>query len=407
MRPNACVGAHCVRPTERRSAMRADLARVLLLMALSASAARAQTPTGTIVGVVSDSSGAVMAGTQVSITNMATAQSRVTSTSADGRFVANALPPASYEVVVQVAGFKRLLRAANVEAGTTTSVDFALEVGEVSETVNVAAVPPLLHHDQYQIGGVVNRAQIESLPLNGRNFLELAKLEPGVTNPLRLPDNRTFVAPLGAGLQTIPRIGSTRVTVDGASITTPTTVGTVLQVSQDAVQEFQIATVNFDASTSMTSNGAINVVTRSGSNQVRGAGFYFYRDHNLAAYRVWSATSRTPTPSSARPSSVPTPADRSTRIACLRLPGTSGAISVPCGRFSRALRNLRSSVAFFRVLTPATSSPGAWTCHSLSATRPSRGIRTTGTGTSPLSGLPICPPAGRAGRSVRARALRD
>jgi hypothetical protein len=264
--------------------MRAALARVLVLTALAASAARAQTPTGTIVGVVSDSSGAVMAGAQVSITNMATAQSRVVSTSAAGRFVADALPPASYEVVVQVAGFKRMLRAANVEAGTTTSVDLALEVGDVSETVNVAALPPLLHHDQYQIGGVVTRAQIESLPLNGRNFLELAKLEPGVTNPARLPDNRSFVAPLGAGLQTIPRIGNTRVTVDGASITTPTTVGTVLQVSQDAVQEFQIATVNFDPSTSMTSNGAINIVTRSGSNEVRGAGFYFYRDHNLAAY---------------------------------------------------------------------------------------------------------------------------
>jgi hypothetical protein len=264
--------------------VRADLARVLLLTALAASAARAQTPTGTIVGVVYDSSGAVLAGAQVSITNVATAQSRLTSTSAEGHFVANALPPASYEVVVQVTGFKRLLRTANVEAGTTTSVDLALEVGDVSETVTVATVPPLLHHDQYQIGGVVNRAQIESLPLNGRNFLELAKLEPGVTNPVRLPDNRSFVAPLGAGLQTIPRIGNTRVTVDGASITTPATVGTVLQVSQDAVQEFQIATVNFDASTSMTSNGAINIVTRSGSNEVRGAGFYFFRDHNLAAY---------------------------------------------------------------------------------------------------------------------------
>ena len=105
-----------------------------------------------------------------------------------------------------------------------------------------------------------------------------------MTNPARLADGRVFVSSLGGGLQTIPRIGSTRVTVDGASISTPGTVGVLLQVSQDVVQEFQISTVNFDLTTSLTSNGAINIVTRSGGNAYHGSGFYFHRDHHLAAY---------------------------------------------------------------------------------------------------------------------------
>ena len=101
---------------------------------------------------------------------------------------------------------------------------------------------------------------------------------------------------LGAGLQTIPRVGYTRVTVDGASITTPGTIGTLLQISQDVVQEFQISTVNFDPATSLTSNGAMNIATRSGGNQFHVSGFSLYRDHNLAAYPGLSHDARNPDP---------------------------------------------------------------------------------------------------------------
>jgi hypothetical protein len=257
---------------------------VLLLVLLAVASARAQMPTGTIAGVATDSSGAAVAGASIEITNRDTGQMRAVDTSSEGRYSAEALPAGTYGLTAKVTGFKRLERIANVEAGTTTTVNLVLVPGAVSETVTVSGGAPLLHYDQHQVGGLVSRAQIENVPLNGRNFLELAKLEPGVTNPVRLADNRTFVALLGAGLQTIPRVGYTRVTVDGASVTTPSTIGMLLQVSQDVVQEFQISTVNFDPTTSLTSNGAINVVTRSGGNQYHGSGFSFYRDHNLAAY---------------------------------------------------------------------------------------------------------------------------
>lgn len=269
---------------------------VLALVLAAVVSINAQGPAGAIAGVVTDSSGAALGEVQVDVTNRETGQHRVVITSAEGRYSVEALTPGPYRVSVAVAGFKRLERPASLEAGTTTTVNLALQLGDVTETMTVSGAAPLLHHAQHQVGGVVTRDEIQNLPLNGRNFLELAKLEPGVTSPVQLSDNRTFVSLLGAGLQTIPRIGYTRVTVDGATITTPATIGTLLQISQDVVQEFQISTVNFDPATSLTSNGAINIVTRAGGNHYQGSGFLLYRDHNLAAYPGLSRDARNPDP---------------------------------------------------------------------------------------------------------------
>jgi Carboxypeptidase regulatory-like domain len=257
---------------------------LVVALVLSAFATtRAQSPNGTIAGIVTDQTGAALVGARVSIVNRGTGQTRSVTTSGAGHFSAAALPPGTYWITAEADEFKRLEREAIVEAGMTTTVDLALQIGEISDRVTVGGTQPLIRRDQHLVGGLVTREQIERLPLNGRNFLELAKLEPGVI-PTRLGDGRVFVASLGGGLQTIPRIGATRVTVDGAIISTPGTVGVLLQVSQDVVQEFQIATVNFDSSSGLTSNGAINIATRSGSNDYQGGGFYFYRDHHLAAY---------------------------------------------------------------------------------------------------------------------------
>ena len=246
--------------------------------------ARAQTPTGNIAGIVTDLAGARVAGARINIINRDSGLRRDLITSPEGDFSAAALPSGIYQLTVEAAGFHRLERTAVVEAGTTTTVTLTLQIGEVTAQVKVDDVAPLINYEQHQVGGFVSRTQIENLPLNGRNFLDLAKLEPGVTNPTRTSDNRVFVPMLGAGVFGPPRIGSTRVTVDGASIVASGTIGAELQVSQEAVQEFQISTVNFDLSTSLTTDGAFNIVTRSGGNNFHGGGFYFYRDHNLAAY---------------------------------------------------------------------------------------------------------------------------
>jgi hypothetical protein len=259
-------------------------AKLLLAILVAVGSIRAQTPTGSISGVVTDPTGAQMAAALIRITNRDSGLTRNLTTSAEGDYSAAALPSGVYKVTVEAAGFSVLERTATVEAGTTTTVNLTLQIGGVSEEMKVYDAAPLIHYEQHQVGGLVSRAQIENLPLNGRNFLDLAKLEPGVTNPIRGSNNRVFVPVLGAGLSTSPRIGFTRVTVDGGDIAIPGTIGAALQVSQEVVQEFQISTVNFDLATSVTTDGAINIVTRSGGNQYHGSGFYFYRDHNLSAY---------------------------------------------------------------------------------------------------------------------------
>ncbi|MGH9941493.1 MAG: carboxypeptidase regulatory-like domain-containing protein [Pyrinomonadaceae bacterium] len=253
-------------------------------MLLAVVSARAQTPTGIIAGVVNDAAGAPVPAARLRLTNLDSGLTRSLDTSAEGDYSAATLPPGVYRVTAEAAGFSLLQRTATVETGTTTTVNLTLQVGEVRERVTVDTAAPLVNYEHHQVGGLVSRQQIENLPLNGRNFLELAKLEPGVTNPARLNDNRVFVSFLGSGFQTVPRVGYSRVTVDGASITIPGNAGVIFQVSQDVVQEFQLSTVNFDLSTGLASNGAINIVTRSGGNDYHGDGFFFYRDQHLAAY---------------------------------------------------------------------------------------------------------------------------
>jgi hypothetical protein len=270
--------------------------RLLVIVLLGAGTARAQTPSGTITGTTKDPAGAVLAGVHVTITHRETGQSRKATSSADGSYSAAVLRPGEYHVTAHLDGFKRVEKTASVEAGTTTSVDLTLELGTIEEMVTVPGAQPLIRPDDHIVGGVVTRGQIEALPLNGRTFLELTKLEPGTTNPSRFSDGRVFVAPLGAGLNTIPRVGNTRVTVDGANITTPGTSAVLLQISQDVVQEFQISTANFDQATSLTTSGAINVVTRSGGNKYQASGVYVHRDHNLAAYPALRRDPRNPDP---------------------------------------------------------------------------------------------------------------
>jgi hypothetical protein len=242
----------------------------------------AQVPTGAIAGRALDPSGAAISGARVVVTNRETHAIRELVTAAEGDYSASALPPGVYDVVAEARGFERLRREVVIEAGTTTTVDLPMHVGPSTETVTVSTASPQLRYDTYEVSSVVTRAQTEGLPLNGRNFLELAKLEPGAQQPTRASNNRTFVPLLGAPVAQNGR--ATRVTVDGGSIMEIGNGGAAMGFSQEVVQEFQVSTVNFDLSTGVTASGAVNVVTRSGGNQLHGSGFYSFRDHHLSAY---------------------------------------------------------------------------------------------------------------------------
>jgi hypothetical protein len=243
---------------------------------------------------VTDPAGAAIQGARISIINRASGLNRNLSTSDEGNYIAAALPPGDYHLMIEATGFSQLERTATVEAGTTTTVNFQFEVGGLSEKITINDIAPLIRYDHHQVSGLISRKQIENLPLNGRNFLELAKLEPGVQAPTRASSNRFFVPALGQPQGNNGR--GTRVTVDGGSIMAVGVGGSAMGFSQEVVQEFQVSTVNFDLTTGLTNGAAINVVTRSGGNQLHGAAFYFFRDHKLAAYPALNRDPADPDP---------------------------------------------------------------------------------------------------------------
>ena len=268
---------------------------VLSLELIALRVIHAQAPTGAIAGVVTDPAGAVIPNARVVVTNKETGLKRaLLATGAEGNYSAPALPAGVYEVTAEAPGFQLLVRGAIIEAGSTTTVNLAMQLGPSTQTVTVDAASPQIRYDTPEVGGVVTRQQIGGLPLNGRSFLELAKLEPGAQPPTRGSNNRTFVPVLG---QTMGNSGrGTRVTVDGGSIMAIGNGGSSLGLSQEVVQEFQISTVNFDLTTGLTDGASVNVVTRSGSNDLHGTALYFFRDHNLAAYPALKRDPTNPNP---------------------------------------------------------------------------------------------------------------
>jgi hypothetical protein len=259
--------------------------------------ATAQAPTGALAGAVQDPSGAAAPAARVKAVNTTTGIARTITTSEQGDYIFPSLLAGEYDVSVDASGFQGMVRQALVEAGTTTTADFALRVGDAKDSVTVDAAAPQMQYDSHTVGGVITQGQIEGLPLNGRSFLELAKLEPGVQPPSRSNNNRVFVPILGApGGNTGSGGRGTRVTVDGGSIMAVGSFGSQMGFSQEVVQEFQISAANFDLSTGTTDAGAVNVVTRSGGNDLHGTAFYFFRDHKLSAYPALGRDSANPDP---------------------------------------------------------------------------------------------------------------
>ncbi len=243
----------------------------------------AQAPTGIITGTVTDESGAVIPNAKITITNKATDSVRAALANSEGFYSAPALPAGVYEVRCEQSGFRTLLRNATVVAGSSTSVDLPMKLGGTTEVINVEAASAQINYDSHAVQGVIEQASIENLPLNGRSYMQLAKLEPGVTisSGSVAQFNALFtVSVLGAGNRTL-------FSIDGGNVSDNIDVGggmSSMNFSQETVQEFQLSSVNFDLSTGISAGGAINVVTRSGTNNWHGSAYYYFRDHNMAAY---------------------------------------------------------------------------------------------------------------------------
>jgi hypothetical protein len=140
-----------------------------------------QVPTGAIDGRVLDESGAVVAGAAITVRNKDTGATRTATSGPDGTYSAQLLPAGEYEVRVEVKGFRSLLRNATVETGSTTTADLQLQVGAITDIVTVESAAAQISYDSHKIDGVITRKEIQELPLNGRSFMQLAFLEPGIT----------------------------------------------------------------------------------------------------------------------------------------------------------------------------------------------------------------------------------
>ncbi|HYA15937.1 MAG TPA: carboxypeptidase-like regulatory domain-containing protein, partial [Bryobacteraceae bacterium] len=276
----------------------------LLVAALSLVPLFAQAPVGTISGTVTDAAGAVVPNATVTITNKATSTARNLTSNNEGLYNAPALPPGDYEVRVEMQGFRTVVREANVVAGGTTTVDAALSVGASREVVTVEAASASVNYESQSVAGVIPRESIQDIPLNGRSSLQLASLEPGVTvNPGATSQfNAMFnVSILGAngGATSQGGVGPAY-TMDGGTINDEVEGGTSMNFSQEVVQEFQLSAVNFDPSTGIAAAGGVNIVTRSGSNDWHASAYFFYRDHNMAAYPGLKRSTFNPNPFFAR-----------------------------------------------------------------------------------------------------------
>lgn len=252
----------------------------LSTIALCAIAA-AQAPTGSIIGTVADSSGGMIPGANIALVSKESGAQRTASSGGDGSFAFAALAAGRYELRVESRGFRTSVRDAAVETGSSTTVSFQLEVGATNEVIQVESVSAQVTTDSFKVDGVITRQQIQDLPLNGRSFMQLAFLEPGVTvSPGSTSQyNSQFNVSILGGASNMAAI-----TIDGGNVRDPVDGNSGTNFSQEIVQEFQLSAVNFDLSTGITATGAVNIVSRSGTNDFHGSAYFFYRDNNLSAF---------------------------------------------------------------------------------------------------------------------------
>ncbi|WP_158942299.1 TonB-dependent receptor [Granulicella sp. S190] len=240
---------------------------------------------GSIQGSITDPSGAVVANATVTIVGTDTGSTKTVTTDKSGYYSVGPLNPGNYTVSITGAGFEKLSVTTVVRTGTATPGSFKLTLGSSAETVEVNAGALQVNTEQIGVAGVINREQIDSLPVNGRNILDYAQLEPGVV----LQAGQTF-DPTKAGYSAISTSGvggrTTRILLDGQDITDETVGTTLYNVPAGAIQEFQLNRSTQDVSGTVTSTGQVLVSTQSGTNGFHGNGFFNFQDARAGAADV-------------------------------------------------------------------------------------------------------------------------
>jgi hypothetical protein len=252
----------------------------LLLLFGTFNVSAQQIATATITGTVKDPSGALVSGAQVTATQKATGISRETVANGTGFFVMTNLASGAYELKVRSTGFaEQRLPNVTLQVGQTFNVEVSLTL-TVQETVVLddRFNYELVNTNSAVVDGVIRGFEIENLPLNGRNFLELALLIPGNSPAPNFDPTKTNTVVISSAGQ-LGRGGN--VTVDGADDNDDVVGGQVQNISQEAVQEFQIATNRFSAELGRSGSSVINIVTKAGTNEFHGSASFYFRDNAL------------------------------------------------------------------------------------------------------------------------------
>ena len=252
---------------------------ILLLVAL-----QSQTSSGDIKGTVTDSTGGVLPGAMITVTNIDTGVERSAVSDNGGSFRFFLLPPAEYEIKVQVPGFSIYTRRpVQVTVGETVSIDAVLQPASVQQEILVQEVASQVETEKTQQADTITERQIESLPINERNFLNFSLLTPGVTDSKALVSFTLPQAPT-SGLSFLGQSGrANNVTIDGVDNNDDAVAAVRSTLSQEAVQEFQINRSNFSAEFGRAGGGLINIVSKSGTNRFNGTVFAFIRNEALDA----------------------------------------------------------------------------------------------------------------------------
>ncbi len=256
--------------------------RSLIFFFLSATAALAQISNATLLGTVTDSSGAVISGATIEVKNLATLATRSATTAGDGEYVIPDLPAAHYSITIKVAGFKTY-NSPNVEltVAQQAMVNASLEVGDIGQQVTVASAAPIVETAESSVGQVVNTSAVELMPLIGRNFWQLTNLTPGATYTPGGQGTATGGGSIRATVVNVTINGTAPNMIgwflDGAFITEMQRGGTMIQPNVDALQEFKVESANTAAEYGHTPN-VVNVALKSGTNSLHGTAFEFLRN---------------------------------------------------------------------------------------------------------------------------------
>jgi hypothetical protein len=254
--------------------------QLILLVTLAPGLARAQVDTGAILGTVRDRTGAVAPGASLRILEIATNTLTERTTDAAGSYVATPLRVGTYTVTVELSGFKKQTREGIVlRVQDRLRLDFELEPGDINESVVVIGEAPLVQSETSSLGEVVDARQIVGLPLNGRNYIDLATLTSGVIRTVDGSNgnvNATFVVNGTRG-------GQNNYLLDGIDNNSNDGGEAALYTNVDALEEFKVQTSNYSAEFGRSGGAVINASLKSGANTVSGGAFYFLRDESLDA----------------------------------------------------------------------------------------------------------------------------